>query len=120
MSVEFDHVVIVAKTLSQGNQYIFEKLDVHPSAGGRHPNHGTHNSLLRLGETCYLEIIAINPDGIRPNHPRWLNLDDPKLQEQISIQPKVITWVARTNDLDRTLSEAMFNPGHPRPASRIR
>lgn len=117
-AVELDHIVIAAKTLSQGNQYIHDKLGVHPSSGGQHPGQGTHNSLLRLDKKRYLEIIAIDPDATRSNHPRWFNLDDPKLQEQISLQPKVITWVARTTDLNQSLSVAMYNPGHPQLASR--
>ena len=117
-AVELDHIVIAAETLSQGNQYIHNKLGVHPSAGGRHPGQGTHNSLLRLDRKRYLEIIALDPDVTRPNQPRWFNLDDPKLQEQINTQPKVITWVARTADLDQSLAEATYDPGHPQLASR--
>lgn len=117
-AVELDHIVIAAKTLSQGNKYIYDKLGVRPSAGGRHSGQGTHNSLLRLEENRYLEIISVDPDAANPDHPRWFSLDDPKLQEQISTQPKVISWVARTTDLNQSLSEASYNPGHPRPASR--
>lgn len=36
---------------------------------------GTHNLMLRLGDSSYLEIIAINPAAPAPGRPRWFALD---------------------------------------------
>lgn len=116
--IELDHIVIAAENLDQGEEYISSKLGVKPLAGGRHPHQGTHNSLLKLGKDKYLEIIAIDPEGKKPDYPRWFNLNDPVLQKQIKKEPKIITWVARTSNLTETIAQASYNPGIPRSASR--
>lgn len=117
-TVELDHIVIAAASLEQGEEFISSKLGVQPSPGGHHPNQGTHNSLLKLGKNRYLEIIAVNPESKQPDQPRWFNLDNPILQKQIKIQPQIITWVARTDDINDSLSQATYNPGIPHSASR--
>ena len=49
-----DHLVVAADTLGNGEDYLESVLGVRPQRGGRHAAMGTHNSLLRLGERCYL------------------------------------------------------------------
>lgn len=115
---ELDHIVIAAASLEQGEEFISSKLGIQPSPGGSHPEQGTHNSLLKLGSNQYLEIISIDPEAGKPNYPRWFNLDDPDLQKQIARRPRVITWVARTEDMESALSQATYDPGNPRSASR--
>jgi hypothetical protein len=44
---------------------------------------------------AYLEIIAIDPDGVAPPHPRWFGLDEPALQRALEAGPRLIHWVAR-------------------------
>ncbi|WP_393939598.1 VOC family protein [Piscinibacter sakaiensis] len=46
-----------------------------PEGGGAHPHMGTHNRLLRLGDHCYLEVIAIDPAAPPPARARWFGLD---------------------------------------------
>lgn len=60
---------------------------------------GTHNHLLKLGSRCYLELIAIDPDGAAPARPRWFALDDPALRARAAEAPFLHTWVAATDDL---------------------
>lgn len=88
-----DHLVIAAPTLESGSLWLEELLGVSLQAGGKHAFMGTHNRLLRLGN-AYLEVIAINPDVPAPNRPRWFGLDTLQLE-----QPRLIHWVARTDDL---------------------
>jgi hypothetical protein len=59
----------------------------------------THNHLLRLGETSFLELIAIDPSAPAPARPRWFQLDDPALQAELRIAPRLITWVVRTGHI---------------------
>jgi hypothetical protein len=58
----------------------------------------THNALLRLGGSTYLEVIAPNPEALHPDEPRWFELDR-LTADQL---PRLGTWVARTNDIEAT------------------
>ena len=49
MTIELDHLVIVADSLEQGAAWCASTLGVEPGPGGRHALMGTHNRLLRLG-----------------------------------------------------------------------
>lgn len=114
----FDHLVIGAATLEQGLAYIAEKLGVKPPFGGKHPLMGTHNRLMRLGDDCFLEIIAIDPEAKRPLHPRWFGLDDPHVRSSLVQSPRLLTWVVNCEDITATLSNPVMSFGSPQPLSR--
>lgn len=94
-----DHITIAAHTLEQGVAYVADALGIEPPPGGAHPRMGTHNHLLRLGESLFLEVIAVDPLMPAPSRPRWFQLDDPVLQAQLRIKPRLLTWVARPHDI---------------------
>lgn len=94
-----DHLVATAPDLAQGVAWVEEKLGVTMQAGGRHAMMGTHNYLIHLGPSCYLEVIAIDPAAGAPAHPRWFGLD--ALETDAS--PALRTWVAATNNLEAAL-----------------
>lgn len=109
-----DHLAVACRSLDEGTAWLAAKLgmspDQLPDQGGRHPQIGTHNRLLSLGSDGeggeYLELIAIDPDGITPGFPRWFGLDD------FNGPPRLVGWVART-------SGALDQPGaSPRDFSR--
>ena len=97
---ELDHLVVAADSLDQGAAYIADLLGAEPAGGGKHDILGTHNRVLKLGRGRYLEVIAIDPDGRRPDFPRWFGLDDPALQAQLKIRPRLVAWVARCEAVD--------------------
>ena len=63
---KLDHLIVAAATLEQAEAFITERTGATPLRGGKHVAMGTHNSLLRLGERIYLELIAIDPDAPAP------------------------------------------------------
>jgi Glyoxalase-like domain len=95
MSASIDHLVIAAPSLAAGAKMLHEALGIWPQPGGEHERMGTHNLLLRLGEKIYLEVIAINPAVAKPDRPRWFSLD--ALAQDSS--PRLLTWVARSEDV---------------------
>lgn len=99
MTVRLDHLVIAAHTLKQGIDWAEQRLGVPPAGRGAHANMGTHNALWGLGR-LYLEVIAIDPDGHRPDRPRWFGFDDPKTQERLSHGPRLLTWAVAVDRPD--------------------
>jgi len=94
-----DHLVIGARSLEEGRSFVADLLGVSPVAGGTHPHMGTHNVLLSLGGSVYLEVIAVDPEAEPPDRPRWFSLDNPNILQALKQGPRLLTWVARTPDL---------------------
>ena len=103
-----DHLVVAARDLESGTCWLEDKLGVPLVPGGMNAAMGTHNRLLRLGggERLYLELIAIDPAAEPPPRPRWFGLDDPALQARLAERPRLIHWVARSDDLAREATPA--------------
>jgi hypothetical protein len=95
-----DHLVLAATTLADGIDYVASLTGTAPRPGGKHAAMGTHNALLKLGARLYLEVIAIDPAGVKPARPRWFGMDGVALQAELLEEPRLIHWVARTNDID--------------------
>jgi hypothetical protein len=97
---QLDHIIITAPSLAAGVACVRQTLGVAPQKGGEHPHMGTHNCLVKLGEGIYLEVIAINPNAPSPQRPRWFGLDQVRPDDQ----PRLATWVARTDDIQAAAS----------------
>lgn len=113
-----DHIVVAAHSLEQGVAWLQERLGVSLPVGGVHKTMGTHNHLMRLGEQSYFELIAINPQGEIPQSPRWFDLDQALLRESLQHEPRLITWVMNTNNLQQLASTVDFDIGKPTALSR--
>jgi len=72
---ELDHLVVIAPDLAAGVSWVESILGVALQVGGEHQRMATHNALLRLGDSTYLEVIAPNPAALNPDEPRWFELD---------------------------------------------
>ncbi|WP_254926681.1 VOC family protein [Janthinobacterium sp. PC23-8] len=90
-----DHITVTAPTLEAGARFVRQALGVAPQPGGQHLRMGTHNLLLRLGSSLFLEVIAPDPTLSRPIRPRWFGLDD--LLPDAA--PRLATWVVRTSNI---------------------
>lgn len=106
-----DHLLWAAPDLDTGRAEIGRLCGIEPRAGGRHPGVGTHNALLGLGPSCYLEIIALDPS-----------------QQQISglgeqlvglQQPRLLTWCAATEDLEALADRARSLGLQPSPITAM-
>jgi Glyoxalase-like domain len=100
MSITLDHVTVGARTLEQGASYVNAALGVEMSAGGQHQDMGTHNRVLRVGESPFLELLAIDPGISPPPRPRWFGLDDPAQAKRLARRPRPIGWVVQSDQLD--------------------
>jgi len=106
MNSQIDHLVVMASTLDAGVAWCEATLGITPSAGGEHEKYGTHNRLFKIASPkhplAYFEIIAINPaaaTGKRSNVARWFDMDDKALQKAVTQEPRLITFVASTDDI---------------------
>lgn len=115
---ELDHLVVAAVTLADGIDYVAALTGVAPLPGGQHVAMGTHNALLRLADRTYLEVIAIDPAGAKPPRPRWFDLDDVALRAELTEQPRLVHWVARTADIGRTAAACPIALGTALPFER--
>ncbi len=106
---ELDHIVIAARSLEAGRRYVREKMGVEIPAGGKHPLMGTHNCLMRLGSSAFLEVIAVDPSADPPARPRWYGLDDPRLQERLEEGPQLIAWVLRSQSIGQDANIAGYS-----------
>ncbi len=101
---EIDHIVIGAATLEQGARYVEDVLGVKPVKGGQHTGLGTHNMLLGLGSTCYLEIIAPDPGQPAPAQARLFDLDEASMKTMLEAEPRLIAYVASTPALEAVVA----------------
>ena len=106
MKTHIDHLVVAAATLEQGVEWCEATLGITPSPGGEHEKYGTHNRLFKIASPthplAYFEIIAINPEAMIPKRSqvaRWFDLDDPTVQKAVAKEPRLITFVASTEDV---------------------
>lgn len=109
-----DHIAVTAPSLEVGARFVLESLGVQPQPGGEHPRMGTHNLLLRLGETLYLEVIAPDPRAPAPKRPRWFGLDN----LQTDTPPRLSTWIARTSDIHAAVAACTEDLGAIEPMHR--
>ncbi len=104
--MELDHLAVVAGTLAEGVAAVEAALGVPLQPGGAHPQMGTHNRLLSLGD-LYLEVIAVDPAAPPPGRPRWFAMD------AFAGPPRLTNWVCRCADLDAECAEGPPGLGDP-------
>lgn len=116
--IQIDHLVVAASSLDAGEDYIHRVLGVKMQAGGKHVELGTHNKVLRLGERCYLEVIAVDPEAGELKRPRWFELDSREMRERLNERPQLITWAVRTSEIETLAAKSSVPLGAVKPMSR--
>ncbi|WP_298241621.1 VOC family protein [uncultured Bradyrhizobium sp.] len=118
--LKLDHITVVAPNLAEGVLHVRNCLDLDVPFGQRHAYMGTHNHLLQLGDTVYLEIVALDPDAAAPGRPRWFGLDDQKqVRSDWDEGRRLRGWVARTDMIDAIIARHgdLFGAKVPLPTS---
>ena len=88
-----DHLVWAVPDLESAMEMLHQRTGVEPMLGGRHPNWGTHNAVLSLGERAYLELIASDPDSDTPPENR------PAIFSALG-SPQMMGWFAKCDNLE--------------------
>ena len=114
MTCRIDHLVVTAPDLATGMAHVRRALGVTPQPGGEHVRIGTHNCVLKLGESVYLEVISRNPRAPDPGRPRWFELD----LVTPAAPPRLATWVARCDDIRATAAASSEPLGEIETMSR--
>lgn len=116
--LKLDHITVIAPTLGEGVAHVRDCLDLDVPFGTRHAYMGTHNHRLQLGDGIYLEIVALDPDGVTPGRPRWFGLDDrEKVRADWEDGRRLRGWVASASAIGSVLAtrRAIFGDGVPLP-----
>jgi hypothetical protein len=109
--LRLDHLTVIAPTLREGVAHLRDCLGLDVPFGQRHVYMGTHNHLLQLGGSVYLEVVAIDPDGAKPPCARWFGLDDQTaVRAAWDSGRRLRGWVAGSDDIHAVLAgrEAVF------------
>ena len=110
-----DHLVIGAAELDKATKQIQSFIKAEFLAGGKHPLMATHNRLIKLQNSLYIEIIAADPSASLPRSPtrknRWFSLDSNATQKRLSRAPQPLCWVVAVNDIEKTSMHCGYNPG---------
>lgn len=103
--LKLDHLTVIAPTLAEGVQHVRACLDLDVPFGQRHAYMGTYNHLLQLGDTVYLEIVALDPEAKRPARSRWFGLDDQStVRSDWDEGRRLRGWVASTDAIDAVMA----------------
>jgi Glyoxalase-like domain len=114
-----DHVILGCNNLDHGITFVRERMGIRPGVGGVHPDRGTANALLSLGEGHYLEIMAPDPNAtsVQP----WAAQQLAALKGLT--EPRLDTWAVHHDDID-ALAKKFHDSGieirGPYPGSRNR
>ena len=114
-----DHVVVAINDLDKGMELLEEMTGVKPVYGGAHPNLGTHNALISLGDRSYLELLAPNPAVSREDIAPEMTLYIDAIEKIETLTP--ILWAVGTTDMAATrgaLADAGIVMPEPNPGSR--
>ena len=110
-----DHIVFGCGYLDNGTSYLEARLGSRFSAGGKHQLMATHNTLLRLQNSIYLEAIAIDHVAAAKTGDsgrcRWFSLDDDRTRQKLAISPQPLCWVVAVDDIHQATAKCGYDAG---------
>jgi glyoxalase-like protein len=114
-----DHVILGCNGLEGGIRFVEERTGVRAAPSGVHPDRGTSNALLSLGDRHYLEIMA--PDPHAKDIQAWATRQLEALKGLTN--PRLMGWAVHPNDIDnlaKKFRESGLQILGPWPGSRTR
>lgn len=112
---KIDHIVIGAANLEKATKRVENLLKADFSTGGKHPLMATHNRLIKLQNSIYMEVISIDPSASMPQSSaqkkRWFSLDSQSTIRRLSMAPQPLCWVAAVDNIEQAISHCGYNPG---------
>lgn len=104
--LKFDHITVIAPTLSDGVKHVEDCLGLQVPFGVCHDYMGTHNHRLQLGGAIYLEIVALDPACPAPNRARWFGLDSQEtVKADWNTGQRLRGWVAGVESIDSVITK---------------
>lgn len=109
-AVALDHILIGAPDLDRAIGLVERRTGVRATYGGSHPDVGTRNALVALGDGAYLEIIAPDPTHRRRG----------EFGKFVASLPRMtaLGWAYRTDDLAGLRSGLRAKGVHVEPIER--
>jgi len=110
-----DHIVIGAADLEKATKRVENLIKADFPTGGKHPLMATHNRLIKLQNSIYMEVISIDPNASMPQSStqkkRWFSLDSQSTKRRLSLAPQPLCWVAAVDNIERAVSHCDYNSG---------
>jgi hypothetical protein len=114
---QLDHIVIAHPNLDLAIEEFADLTGCTPAYGGPHLGGGTHNALVSLGDSVYLELISPDPGQVS----KEAKSKTSNLAQRIAASEgsKLLAWAVRSNRLDE-MSGALhgFDAARPFDMSR--
>lgn len=107
-----DHIVVGCLDLAEGTAALTDMLGQSPGGGGAHAGFGTRNRLWGLGD-IYLELIAPDPAQTPPPEGMPFGMHRPETRALLAEGPRLIAWVARSEDAAATAALSPVPLGAP-------
>ena len=111
----YDHFLLGCADLENGIRFIKDRTGVEAVKGGKHPGIGTHNALISLGDSVYLEIIAPDP-GATSLNPEYSFLTEMQT-------PHLFYWAMHTSHIEDFRAQVLkmgYSHSAIQPGSRER
>jgi hypothetical protein len=97
--LKVDHLVYATPDLETTVAELERQLGVRATPGGQHIGRGTHNALIALGPSSYIEIVGPDPAQSGYATPRWFGIDGLAVA-------RLVGWAAKGVELERLVERA--------------
>ena len=100
-----DHVLLATRDLAKASRAMSERYGLRAVAGGRHPEWGTANWIVPVGD-AYLELVAVVDERVaaRSAFGRWVTRADPAILRPIGWSVRAVSLDAVATRLGLTVS----------------